>query len=69
MRIKHFHYCVFYLLRTRVLGKLSFIEANQLSRSRRSRSICSIRTKLTSSWQVSLITMIPRKHIFTKKKS
>jgi len=38
------------------------------SRSRRSRSICSIRTKLTPSRQVSLIMMIPDKFIIQGRK-
>jgi len=56
MRIKNFYYCVLYLLHIRVLEKLSSMEASQQLRSRRSKSIFSIRTKLTpvdgwvSSW-------------------
>jgi len=50
MKIKHFYYCVLYLFHIKALGKLSSMEANQLSRSMRSRNIYSIRTKLTTSW-------------------
>jgi len=58
MRIKHFYYCVLYLLNIRTLGKLSSIKESQQLRSLRSRSICSIRIKLTPNWRVSLIMMI-----------
>ena len=47
MRIKHFYYCIFYLLHVRALGKVSFMEASQQPRSMRSSSICSTRTKYT----------------------
>ena len=53
MMIKHFYYCVLYFFHIRALGKLSYMEANQLSRSMKSRSICSTKTKLTPSWRVS----------------
>ena len=38
-----FYYCILYLLHTRALGKLSSMEANELSRSMRLRIIYSIR--------------------------
>jgi len=63
MRIKHFYYCVLYLLHIRGLGKLSSMKASQQLRSMRSRRICLTRTKLTPSWRVSLIMMISGKLI------
>jgi len=60
MKIKHFYYCVFYLLHIRALRKLSSMEASQQSRSR---SIYSIKTGLTPSWRVSLIMITPSKFI------
>ena len=48
MKMNHFYYCVLYLLHIRAIGKLSSMEANQLSRSMKSRSIY-LRTKLTTS--------------------
>ena len=50
MRIKHFYYCVFYLLHIKALGKQSSMEAGQQSRSMRSMSISSTKTKLTPSY-------------------